>query len=179
MPQERGLPPDPSQDTPMESPPVRCEFSRLVAPGDLRPNPRNPQKHPKRQLDLYVRILEHQGWRRSVVVSRQSGLIVCGHGAVLAAKAAGWSMVPVDDQDFASPADETAHMLADNQLPQMAELDDKVVSELLEDLEGKIDAELTGIDAAFNFEIPTENKPIDEQAMGNTCNECPKCGFKW
>ena len=27
--------------------------------------------------------------------------------------------------------------------------------------------------------IPDANKSIDEQAMANTANECPKCGFKW
>ena len=27
--------------------------------------------------------------------------------------------------------------------------------------------------------IPEENKPIDEEGMKNTKNECPKCGFKW
>jgi len=28
-------------------------------------------------------------------------------------------------------------------------------------------------------EIPEENKAIDEDAMADTKNECPKCGFKW
>ena len=27
--------------------------------------------------------------------------------------------------------------------------------------------------------IPSENKAIDEEAMADTKNECPKCGFKW
>ena len=27
--------------------------------------------------------------------------------------------------------------------------------------------------------IPEDNKPIDEGAMSETENECPKCGFKW
>jgi len=33
--------------------------------------------------------------------------------------------------------------------------------------------ELTGL------VIPEGNKPIDEGAMSETENECPKCGFKW
>lgn len=28
-------------------------------------------------------------------------------------------------------------------------------------------------------EVPEENKAIDEDAMADTKNECPKCGFKW
>ena len=27
--------------------------------------------------------------------------------------------------------------------------------------------------------IPEDNKPLDEKAMSETENECPKCGFKW
>jgi len=27
--------------------------------------------------------------------------------------------------------------------------------------------------------IPDENKPIDEDGMKDTADECPKCGFKW
>jgi len=30
-----------------------------------------------------------------------------------------------------------------------------------------------------NFDIPDDNKEIDEAEMSNTQNECPKCGFKW
>jgi hypothetical protein len=64
---------------------VRCAFSRLVPVGELKPNPRNPAVHPNQQLDLYVKVIAHQGWRRAVVVSNQSGFIVTGHGAVEAA----------------------------------------------------------------------------------------------
>ena len=28
-------------------------------------------------------------------------------------------------------------------------------------------------------DIPDDNKDIDEDAMAETENECPKCGFKW
>jgi len=30
-----------------------------------------------------------------------------------------------------------------------------------------------------NFQIPLDNKSIDELSMQQTENECPKCGFKW
>lgn len=29
------------------------------------------------------------------------------------------------------------------------------------------------------YEIPEDNKDIDEAVMNETENECPKCGFKW
>src|SRR5262245_56576127 len=91
---------------PAGPPAVNCAHDELVATGKLAPNPKNPNKHPDHQLTLYGKILLHQGWRKAVVVSRQSGKIVTGHGAWLTAKKHGWPTVPVDYQDFPSPADE-------------------------------------------------------------------------
>lgn len=31
----------------------------------------------------------------------------------------------------------------------------------------------------IDFNMPADNKEIDEESMANTENECPKCGFKW
>ena len=125
------------------TPAVRCTHSRIMDPASLKPNPGNPNAHPDEQLALYAKVILHQGWRRAVVVSRQSGLVVTGHGAVEMAKRNGWQ-VPVDDQDFASPQDELAHMLADNKLAELAELDGEQVAALLKSLDGKLDLDLTG-----------------------------------
>jgi len=119
----------------------------LVDVDTLKPNPRNPNKHPDGQLDLYAKVIRRQGWRRPIVVSRQSGLVVAGHGAVQTAKRMGWKLVPVDYQDFVSKEDEMAHMLADNKLPQLAELsEDEARSIELELAKEGFDLELTGMD---------------------------------
>jgi ParB-like chromosome segregation protein Spo0J len=129
-----------SRERSAPSPLVKCAHAELVPTGKLSPNKKNPNKHPDAQLDLYGKILLHQGWRKAVVVSRQSGMIVTGHGAWLTAKRQGWPTVPVDYQDFATPEDETAHLLADNRLPQLAETDSELLVELLEtDLGGKVE----------------------------------------
>jgi len=31
----------------------------------------------------------------------------------------------------------------------------------------------------IDYEIPDNNKEINEEEMKQTKNECPKCGFKW
>jgi hypothetical protein len=49
-------------------------------------------------------------------------------------------------------------------------------------LEGMSDFVLPDIDLdrfEVEFFISSENKLINEEAMTNTENECPKCGFKW
>src|SRR5947209_19328572 len=106
----------------MPAPEVRCSCSEVVPTGKLKPNPENPNKHQKAQLETYAKIIRHQGWRKPVVVSKRSGLIVTGHGAWLTAKAQGWGNVPVDYQEFATAADEWAHVVADNRLPQIADM---------------------------------------------------------
>jgi len=54
--------------------------------------------------------------------------------------------VPVDYQDFASEADEHAHLIADNRIAELAEIDGNELAGLLRQLDGQIDMELTGFD---------------------------------
>ena len=139
-------------------PAVRCTFTRMVPLADLKPNPRNPNQHPPEQLALYWKVIAHQGIRRPIVVSKLSGLMVTGHGLYATLKANGVVEVPVDDQEFKSPADEWAHLLADNRLPELAELDLNLVNTLETELSlAGLDLELTGklFEPIAPPEIPT------------------------
>jgi hypothetical protein len=133
--------------------PIHCAFTRLVPLAEVKPNPRNPNTHPDSQLDLYAKVIEHQGWRRAVVVSNQSGFIVTGHGAAEVAKRKGWKTVPVDFQDFASDADEKAHMLADNRIPELAELDATTTKALEDEISAAgLSLDLSGLEIDFSPE---------------------------
>ena len=85
-----------------------------------------------------------------------------------------------------------AALLAANRFGRVGKDDTALLKDLLEQLDcgqttdaGDLLADLTGFDHAAienlmtQFHVPDENKPIDEAAMENTKNECPKCGFKW
>src|SRR5947207_13583562 len=130
----------------MNEPSINCAHDKLVETDKLKPNPENPNKHDAAQLALYAKILLHQGWRKALTVSNQSGFIVTGHGAWLTAKAQGWPTVPVDYQDFASKADEIAPMIADNKLAQMAELDDVELARVIKAELSGTEIDLTGFD---------------------------------
>lgn len=126
--------------------PVLCAHSGQAHTADLVPNPRNPKRHPRRQLEVYAKVIRESGWRRPIVVSRRSGLIVKGHGAYEAARdVLQVDVVPVDFQDYPSDEAELADLLADNKLAELAESDDAALADLLGDLTGKIDLELAGI----------------------------------
>ena len=112
---------------------VWCSFDKLVPVGELKPNPRNPNTHPQRQIELLAKNIRYFGWRQTITVSNLTGLIVSGHGRLMAAKHLGVSVVPVDYQDFASESDELAVLVADNRLAELAAVDlnelEKIASE--------------------------------------------------
>jgi len=124
---------------------VHCSHTELVDVVKLVEHPNNPNQHDDRQINLLARIIKAQGWRNPITVSNRSGYIVSGHGRLAAAKVLNESKVPVDYQDFDNEADETAHLLADNRVAELAELDFQSVGELLKGLqETDFELELTG-----------------------------------
>ncbi len=108
------------------------------------PNPRNPNHHPDRQLELLAKIIRTQGWRNPIVISKRSGFVTKGHGRLAAAKLLGLTHVPVDFQEYDNEASEWADMVADNRIAELAEADDDALRDIINDLNGKIDLDLTG-----------------------------------
>lgn len=121
----------------------------MVDNAKLVPHPRNPHKHGNKQIALLAKIIEHQGWRAPITVSKRSGFIVAGHGRLEAAKLLHLEQVPVDYQDFATEADEYAHLIADNRIAELAETDDQLLEQLLAELNSTgLDMDLSGFDQA-------------------------------
>ena len=127
--------------------PVHCAHTNLVNPNSLKPNPSNPNRHSAHQIQLLASIILEQGWRNPVTVSKRSGLIVRGHGRLEAALLIGCELIPIDEQDYASEAEELADLLADNRLSELAELDEDDLRRVLQsiaDADPDFDIELTG-----------------------------------
>lgn len=125
--------------------PVFCAFDNIVPIDDVKPNPKNPNKHPDEQIELLAKIIQMQGWRAPITVSTLSGLVVRGHGRLMAAIHAGLSHVPVDYQHYDSEDDEISDLIADNRIAELAEIDKKMLEELFSGLDDEIiDASLTG-----------------------------------
>jgi len=168
-------------------PTVNCAHDQLVPLEKLVPNPRNPNQHPPAQVALLAKVIAHQGWRSPVVVSKRSGFIVSGHGRYEAAKVLGLAAVPVDFQDFPTDADEWAHLVADNRLAELAEVDDAALRGVLGELKAAdFDLDLAGFDANALAGLladppepvpPEDFKSVDENVP--TEFQCPKCQFRW
>lgn len=133
--------------------PVYCAFDKIVPLEELKPNPKNPNKHPRDQVELLARVIEAQGWRQPVKVSTRSGLIVSGHGRYEAALLLGCP-VPVDFQSYPSDEDELADLLADNRIAEMSEMDNDMLRELFADLEGTdFNIDLSGYTEDFVLDL--------------------------
>lgn len=127
--------------------PFRCACTERRDPAGLVPHPRNPNTHPPDQIRLLARIIGHQGWRNPIVVSARSGFVVSGHGRLQAALQLGAPEVPVDVQDFATEADEWAHLVADNRLAELAEMERGELDALLREIDAAgLDVELAGFE---------------------------------
>ena len=125
-----------------------CAHDELVVLEKLVGNPRNPNTHPKAQIELLAKIISAQGWRAPITVSTRSGLVVRGHGRLAAARLLGVETAPVDYQEYENEAAEWADLIADNRIAELAEMSFSSLADLLSDLGTTgIDMELTGFDS--------------------------------
>jgi len=155
----------------MKAPAVHCNYDKMAPVDSLVENPRNPNTHNPKQILLLSKIIGGQGWRNPIVVSKRSGFIVSGHGRLKAAKLLELQAVPVNVQPFKTEADEWAHLIADNRLAELADMDNSALKELLLELDtGEIDMDFTGYeqDALENlmtqFYDGEENEDIPERS---------------
>lgn len=167
--------------------PVYCAFDELVDVAALVPNPRNPNQHPERQIRLLAKIIEHQGWRAPITVSRRSGFVVRGHGRLMAAQLLGETNVPVDYQDYATEAEEWADLIADNRIAELSQMDNELLKDLLQEIDtGEIDMELSGFEEAELERMLTAVPPdvefpeYDEEVENDVKKVvCPECGHEF
>lgn len=180
---------------------VYCSNTAIIPIGQMKPHPKNPNKHPQNQITLLAKIIKVQGWRAPITVSDLSGFIIKGHARLEAAKMLGLSAVPVDAQHYDNEEAEYSDMLADNRIAELSELDMSGVKDILQELDtGKLDMDLTGYDSVsietlMNQYHPTidrshvSNEDVSDarsginNSVGSTEDKrsilCPKCGHNF
>jgi len=157
---------------------IECSYSEIKPIHTLVEHPRNPNKHPDKQIKYLAKIMDYQGWRHPIIVSKRSGFIVSGHGRLMAAKKNGWDEVPIDVQEFESEADEWAHLIADNKIAELAEHDDQMMFNDLKDFPD-LDLELLGIpDLELPLEVDPAKDEIEDDVPSDVDTRC-KPGDVW
>lgn len=170
--------------------PVYCAHDAIVAIGELRPNPKNPNKHPQEQIEKLGKIIRGNGWRNPITVSTRSGLIVKGHGRLLTAQLEELKEVPVEYQNYESEEAELADLTADNRIAELAEIDRKMLADIFVDIDtGSIDFGLSGyteeeyekLVTAFSDAINDEINDHDSDGEQSEDHQEPvtKCGDIW
>src|ERR1700732_1564477 len=105
----------------------------FVAIGDLIPDPDNPRKHGRAQIEAIARSIEAFGFNAPILVDKNNK-IVAGHGRYEAAMLLGTDKVPVILLDNLTPTQAKAYMLADNKLADRSTWDDNKLAIQLKEL---------------------------------------------
>jgi len=163
----------------------KCMNIEYIETDKLVPYINNAKLHPEDQVGKIASSIKNFGFRQPLVVDKQNE-VIAGHGRLQAAKKLGMEQVPCVRADDLSKAQVKALRLSDNRTAQ-SDWDWSLVQVELEELQGlDFDIALTGFDEGEinsildnESSIPDDNKDLDEDAMAETENECPKCGFKW
>lgn len=146
---------------------INCSYDELVELHKIIPNPKNPNKHPEKQIERLAKIIDYQGQRHPVIVSKRSGFVVVGHGRLEAIKKLGWEKCAVNFQDFKDEAEEYAFIVSDNAIAEWAELDLSAINTEMLDLGPDFDVDLLGLE---NFTI----EPADAELPDLNVND-PDC----
>lgn len=122
-----------------------CSYTELVDTHKLVPHPKNPNKHTDQQIDRLSKIIDFQGQRHPVIVSKTSGFIVAGHGRLQSMQKLGWEKVAVDYQEFENEAQEYAFLVADNAIAEWSALDLSQINMDFLELGPELDLDQLGI----------------------------------
>ncbi len=138
------------------------------------PYERNPRKN-NNAVDALVKSIKRVGNNDPIEVNPDH-VILCGHTRKKALEKLGIKTTDILVISGLTIEQQNEYRITNNKTGEIAEWDFEV-------LEADFSSDEL-IDMGFaehvdNFNIPEDNKYIDEEDMLNTKNECPKCGFKW
>jgi DNA modification methylase len=132
-----------------KAPPLQGQLT-FLATTDLKPDPRNPRKHNRAQIQAIARSIEAFGFNAPILINKKKQ-IIAGHGRFEAAKLSGCTQVPVLCLEHLTEAQARAYMLADNKLADRSSWDDAALAVHLKELsELTLDFDIE----AIGFELP-------------------------
>ena len=137
----------------------------MVGIDALKPDPKNPNTHSKKQIEQMVSSIRQLGFRGALLVDEENR-IVAGLARWLAAKQLGMDVVPVIRERFVSEEQRLAFIIADNRFAELSEWDDALLKDNLGALfEAGVDIEVTGFSTAdLDFSVESgspEEEPIE------------------
>lgn len=160
-----------------------CRYDELIEIGKIQRNPYNPNKHSPEQIQRLARVIERNGWRNPLVVSRRSGYLVKGEGRLLASLSLGVEVVPVEYQDYATDEEEWSDLIADNKVAELSEQDKEELKVVISKMEttdysatGFSQNEIDGLmgmiqTPAESYSTPAESYPSVTDSLPSYVND--------
>jgi len=119
---------------------LKIEILRIA---DLKPNPDNPRVNDP-AVDAVARSIQAYGFNNPIITDRDLN-IAAGHTRLKAAKKLGVKMVPVVRVPGLIGTKFTGYAIADNQTASIADWDDKLLANLVSELNLDIDFDLSSL----------------------------------
>lgn len=133
------------------------------APGALQPSPHNARRHSAEHVDQLAASIEEWGFTMPVLIDGD-GVIIAGHGRVLAAGQLGMDAVPCITADGWTDEQKRAYITADNKLSSLSEWDPEQLAEELDAIQAAgFDLEVTGF---TDEDLQRLQDDLDEAAFG-------------
>lgn len=144
-----------------------CAYTELVEIDKILPHPSNRNIHSQKQIEVLAKIIAKVGQRSPIVISKNSGYVVKGHGRLKAIELLGWGKAAVDFQNYGSELEEFNDRIADNEIARYSEFDRRGFELDIQDLEldvGEFDFEELGlIDFSLIEKIELDDDEDDEK----------------
>lgn len=150
----------------------------------IKPYEANPRTHPPAQITLLAKILIEHGPDQPIVVD-ESGVILKGHGRLMAAKEAKLSHFPVAQRHGLTESEKRAIRIQDNQVALLSGWDSQLIGAEITALKlDGYDVELLGFGPQQLVSFTTTPKPpsgFPEVTGDNLKTDycCPKCRYRW
>lgn len=134
---------------------LKIEYRKV---SDLLPYARNARTHSDTQVSQLAASIKEFGFNNPVAVDGE-GMILCGHGRVMAAQKLGMTEVPTVCLSHLSDTQKKAYILADNKLALNAGWDNDMLKVELEDLKfSNFDLDLVGFSTEELDEIMNQDE---------------------
>jgi hypothetical protein len=149
-----------------------------VPVGALRPDPRNPRRHSKRQIGRLKTGIRTFGFIVPILSDR-SGMIIAGHARHMAARELGLVEVPVIRIEGLSEAQVRAFQIADNRLTDLSDWNAGLLAQTLSELSSQdldFSIEATGFDIG-EIDLLIEELNDETAEVADAADQVPSPGL--
>ena len=141
---------------------------------DLIPYARNSRTHSDEQVGQIAASIKEWGWTVPVLID-PDGVLIAGHGRILAAKELGFTEVPCMVVDGWTAAQKKAYIIADNKLALNAGWDNDILKVEMQELgDLNFDLSLTGFGIEEMASLFDLGEPVSKQDETHVAVEMPE-----